>query len=245
MARSLRDELDRTQEALGLEPEGTLAAVEGAGVPEGSPEPATSGQEAAQAPEATQALIDPNRPPEAPPTGLEPWGTGGPMRDPHLARLERIAVLVSKAVTLPDDLKGKPGSVLLLLLTGEELGIPPTEALRHVHVIKGRAALSAQLKAKLARKAGHRWSIADHDEKGCTLVTTCCPNDPPTEATFTIEDAKTAGLLKADSGWTKYPKDMLYARAVSILIRRHCPEVEGASFYSVEEIDGSSAGGYE
>jgi hypothetical protein len=54
--------------------------------------------------------------------------------------------------------------------------------------------------------------------------------------TFTIEDAKRAGLLSKDS-WQKYTKELLVARAISGCARKVFPDVVGG-LYTVEELGG-------
>jgi hypothetical protein len=54
--------------------------------------------------------------------------------------------------------------------------------------------------------------------------------------TFTIEDAKRAGLLNRES-WQKYTKELLVARAISGCSRKVFPDVVGG-LYTVEELGG-------
>jgi len=54
-------------------------------------------------------------------------------------------------------------------------------------------------------------------------------------ATFTIEEAKTAGLAGKDN-WKGYPSDMLFARALTRAQRRYAPDIWGGSVYTPEEV---------
>ena len=56
------------------------------------------------------------------------------------------------------------------------------------------------------------------------------------QASFTIEDAKQAGLIKPDSPWEKYPTDMLLNRATSRAYKRLCPDIFMQSVYVRGEI---------
>ncbi len=56
---------------------------------------------------------------------------------------------------------------------------------------------------------------------------------------FTMDDAKRAQLIKAGSGWTKYPKAMLFARAISQGIRCFAPGCFTMPVYCPGELDQS------
>lgn len=163
---------------------------------------------------------------------LEKWGTGGGVQ--WLAEYERMARLIAGTVTLPDALKS-PRDILAVALTGRELGIGFMESTRLIHIIHGTPALAAELKVKLARRAGHDIRILG--ESAGTISVWCVTHESD-QSVFTIEDAKRAKLVKPNGGWDTYPADLLWARAVTRLIRRHCPEVVGASMRSVEELSG-------
>jgi hypothetical protein len=167
---------------------------------------------------------------------LEKWGTGG--GSAWLAEYERMARLVADAITLPDGLRGKPRDILAIALTGRELGIGFMESTRMIAIIHGRPAIAAELKVKLARREGH--DIRQTSVEPALLHGTAvrCVTHNSDIATFTIEDAKAAKLVKAGGAYETYESDMMWARAVTRLIRRHCPEVVGASLRSVEELNG-------
>ena len=55
-------------------------------------------------------------------------------------------------------------------------------------------------------------------------------------STFTMEDAK-AAKLNAKDNWQKFPRNMLFARAISNGVRWYCPDVfSGAAVYTPDEI---------
>lgn len=61
------------------------------------------------------------------------------------------------------------------------------------------------------------------------------------QVSFTIEDAKQAGLIKPDSAWSKYPTDMLLNRATSRAYKRFCPDIFMQSIYVRGEIGSDPA----
>jgi len=56
-------------------------------------------------------------------------------------------------------------------------------------------------------------------------------------SSFTMDDAKSAGISGKDN-WKKYPRNMLFARAMSNGVRLYCPDVfRGNAVYTEGEID--------
>jgi hypothetical protein len=53
-------------------------------------------------------------------------------------------------------------------------------------------------------------------------------------ASFSIEEAQRAGLIKQGGGWTKFPKDMCFARALSRLARQLFSDVIGMGYVEGE-----------
>ncbi len=107
-----------------------------------------------------------------------------------------------------------PEEALVRLMTGRSLGIPTFIALQHVYDVEGRPSLSAKLKVALCLR--HPDCIYfDHVESDETHATyrTKRRGREEQKRTFTIEDAKRAGLVKPESNWAKWPRRMLQARA--------------------------------
>lgn len=152
-----------------------------------------------------------------------PVAVGRPQGD--LDQTWRFAQVLATANLLPPELRNRPADVLVTILYGQELGLGPMQAIQSIHVIKGRPTLSANLWVALARKAGHKVRKGEHTATSCA-VTVIRSDDPdgPITAEYTIDDAKTAGLL-TNENYRKNPKAMLYARAASTAIRQACPEV--------------------
>ena len=136
---------------------------------------------------------------------------------------------------VPDALKGKPEAIMAAMLTGAELDIPPMQALKSIHVVKGRPALSAELMRALVLRAGHElW----FEEKSATRVIAAGSRKGSTResrVTWTHDQAKNAGLLGKDN-WKHYPEAMLTARATSQLCRDIFPDVLAGLGHSIEEL---------
>lgn len=130
---------------------------------------------------------------------------------------------------------GDVSGVMMIMLSARELGIPSMQALNGgLNIINGKVEISARMMSALIRKSGHSISVKESTENTCTVVGKRSDNGDIDEATYTLEDAKTAGLIKSGGGWQKYPKDMCYARAMSRLARKLFSDVIGIGYVEGE-----------
>lgn len=149
------------------------------------------------------------------------------------AMREQADILV-KSGFLPPDLNTAE-KVIAVLLTGREIGVPPMQAVRGIHVVNGRPSLSAELMLALAYQniAGFRFKIEMTTNEICKIVASRPGGDPVT-IMFTIGDAERAGLARGQN-WIKYPAAMLRARATSAVLRIVAPDaIRG--FHTPEEM---------
>lgn len=105
-----------------------------------------------------------------------------------------------------------PQAALFIILTGRDLGLSPVQSLRSIHVIQGKIEVAADQQLALFKRAGGRAEFKVLTDTEATLALKHANGDKHTE-TFTIEDAKRAGLV--DGNWKKYPKAMLRSRAIT------------------------------
>ena len=152
-------------------------------------------------------------------------------------------VRISSTEFVPRALRGKPDAVLAAVFTGREIGLGPLASLRLVDVIDGTPSLSAELTVALIRAAGHRLILVDESPSSCTVqgIRRENPDDVMT-VMYTLDDAEAAGLVSLDDNgrprarsrqgapmpWERYTSDLLWARAVTRLARRHFPDVTAA-----------------
>lgn len=137
---------------------------------------------------------------------------------------------------LPDHIKS-PGEALAIMLTGQELGLPPMQALRQLHMVKGKVSLSAEAMLALAIKAGlrHQWVTTTADKAQLRLTR---QGFEPYTHTYTMQDAKRAG--NGGGMYSKYPAEMLRARCISGAIRAYCPDILSGT-YTPQEMEEISA----
>lgn len=143
----------------------------------------------------------------------------------NLDEMYRLATALSMSGLIPEALRNKPNDVLVTILYGQELSLSAVQAMQVIDVVKGKPFLRANLWVALARKAGHKVRVVEQTAEQCTIeVVRSDDPDGPMRVTYSMADAKTAGLT-TNANYQKNPKAMLYARAASTAIRQACPEV--------------------
>jgi hypothetical protein len=127
---------------------------------------------------------------------------------------------------------------IVKILAGRELGLPPIAAMTGVNIIKGKVSLSATtMAAVLKRHGNYDYRVLEHSHETCQIEF-FQGKEAIGISEFTMEDARLAGLFdKKDSNYKKYPRNMLFARAMSNGIRWFCPDILGGPAYTPGELD--------
>lgn len=160
-------------------------------------------------------------------------GTDIAVREPM--RLDAAQIkFISGSSFVPPHYRGKLPEIMACIATGRELGLGDMEALRQIYVVDGKPTLSAELMVKLVRRAGHSITGQTAAEKATVRGKRADTGDEIT-VTWTAEDAKRAGL-DGKANWKNYPRQMLWARAVSELCRMLFPDCLSGAAYTEEEI---------
>jgi hypothetical protein len=152
------------------------------------------------------------------------------------AMLKEQAQLAVRSKLLPAGIS-TPEQAVIIALKGREIGVPPMQAFSHIHVIKGKPAISAELMLALIYKncPGSVISYLQTDAHACRIQAKRPGNEKPSEFSFTIEEAKMAGLTSKDS-WRQYPAAMLRARCISLMARAIFPDAIMGCSYVPEEL---------
>ena len=130
---------------------------------------------------------------------------------------------------------GEKAGVMMIMLSARELGIPAMQALNGgLNIINGKVEISARMMGALIRKSGHQIQVKESSDTHCLLIGKRCDTGESQSSSFTIAEAQKAGLIKAGGGWTKWPKDMCYARALSRLARQLFSDVIGIGYVEGE-----------
>ncbi len=102
----------------------------------------------------------------------------------------------------------------------------PLWAAPELTMLRGKLFMSAALLRYLADRSGYRIIRTESSEESCTAsVVHKRTGETIGSSTFTIQEAKRAGLIRTGSAWQTYPARMLWARASTFAIRDHLPEV--------------------
>ena len=136
---------------------------------------------------------------------------------------------------VPRGFWGRPEAMMAAILLGRDLGIPDMIAMRRIYVVSGTPTLSADLVRALIRRAGHSLVYEKRDSEACVLSGTRRDGGDSLTVTWTLEDARTAGLT--GPGWQKYPRAMLDARATTELGRALFSDCLGWAIYAPEDFD--------
>jgi hypothetical protein len=104
-------------------------------------------------------------------------------------------------------------SFAAIVLMGRELGMGTMAACRKLQVIKGTVTERADSQLARFKSCGGRAQFKELSETRAVLVLRHPNGDEHTE-TFTLEDAKRAGLASNDN-YAKHPKAMLRSRAIT------------------------------
>lgn len=147
--------------------------------------------------------------------------------------IARMGVALAKAGFWSDA--RNPEAAAAKILVGRDLGIPPTQALSNVYIVKGKPVIGASILAGLVKRhPNYNYRIIKHDDQVCHLDF-FENGEKCGESIFTIAKAKRAGLMKNPT-WKSYPENMLFARAMSNGVRWHCPDVTGGAVYTPGEL---------
>jgi hypothetical protein len=145
-----------------------------------------------------------------------------------IAYAERIA----KSSMIPPAFRNKPEDVLVTLQMGAELGLAPLQALQNIACINGKPSIYGDAALALVKaspvcddvRENEIGSRGDGDRWGYKCIA-IRKGKAPVEVTFTVADAKKAGLWGKPGPWQNYDKRMLQMRARGFALRDAFPDV--------------------
>lgn len=163
-----------------------------------------------------------------PPRGTDSWVQ---LKDPAT----KLAAEIADTDFVPRGLRNNPPAILAAILFGAEIGLPPMQALSRISVIDGRPSVAAETQRGLIFAAGHELWLVEATTTRVTMAGRRRGSTHVSEVTWTMDDAKRAGLA-AKPSWRSYPRPMLIARASAELARLVFPDVIGG-MSALEELD--------
>lgn len=129
---------------------------------------------------------------------------------------------------------------IVKVMAGQELGFAPIASMTGVYIVKGKVSLSANLIAAAVKRSGrYTFRVRKHDATVCEVEFFECDKLGNKESigfsSFSIEEARAAKLTDSAT-WKNFPRNMLYARAISNGAKWHCPDVFGGPVYTPDEL---------
>ena len=129
------------------------------------------------------------------------------------------------------DIKSAQQAVVKIM-AGAEMGISPFQAMSGIHIIQGKPTIGAGLMASMVKASGkYNYRVLEMTEKNCQIEFFEQGQSIGISA-FSIEDAKKAGTKNID----KFPRNMLFARALSNGVKWYCPDIYEGPVYVPEEM---------
>ena len=149
----------------------------------------------------------------------------------------QLADKICETEFVPARLRKRPAAVMACILSGEEAGVGPMQSLRQIFVTDdGKVGMAAELMRSLVLREGHEIWPEDYNNTRVTMAGRRRGQETPTRVTWTIDDAKKAGLMNRRN-WQNYPRAMLTARATTELCRLIFADVIAGISYSLEELE--------
>jgi len=138
--------------------------------------------------------------------------------------------MLSNSNMVPKAYQGKPQDILVCVQWGMEMGLAPMQALQNIAVINGKPSVYGDAMMALVQASSVCEDIEERMEgEGTPNPQAVCvayrKGRKPVIATFSVEDAKRAGLWGKQGPWTAYPKRMLQMRARGFALRDAFPDV--------------------
>jgi len=122
---------------------------------------------------------------------------------------------------------------IVKIQAGQEIGIPPFAAMTGIHIIQGKPTIGAGLIASRVKGSGkYDYKVIEASDKNCS-IDFYQGKEKIGNSSFSIEDAKKALTKNID----KFPKNMLFARAISNGVKWYCPDVFSGPVYTPEEME--------
>lgn len=137
------------------------------------------------------------------------------------------------------DVKSQAQAVVKIL-AGREVGLTPFQSMKDIYIVNGKLAMQANAMASLVKtnpKYDYKVEIITNEE--CKISFWEIKGDKKEEigiSTFTVKDAAKAGVINKDP-WKAYPRNLLFARALSNGVRFYCPDT-CCGWHIVDEMEG-------
>ncbi len=158
-------------------------------------------------------------------TAVTPRGMAFDLSPQTFDQAMKFSQMLADSELVPKDFRGKPGNCLIAMQWGSELGLKPLQALSNIAVVNGRAALWGDAVIALVRSSPLCEYVQESDDGYTATCRAKRRGEPEQVVTFSMDDAKQAGLAGKQGPWTQYPKRMRQMRARAFALRDVFPDV--------------------
>jgi RecT family len=159
-----------------------------------------------------------------------------------------LARMIATSPLCPLALRGREADVLLVMMTGAEIGLTTMQSLRNLYIVEGRIGMSAALIRGRCQKHGDcvLFEVAEADAAHAVVEVKKRGWPASRRVAWSIADAERAGLIKEDqpdSPWRRWPQEMCVARATTRAASMYFPEITSGLLSEEDLRDMSSAAG--
>ncbi len=131
----------------------------------------------------------------------------------------RMAEILADSDFVPKDYKGKPGNCLVAMQWGHEIGLKALQSIQNIAVINGRPSLWGDAMIGLVRAHPLCEFIIETDDGHTATCRVKRRGEPEQARSFSMDDAKLAGLIGKQGPWQQYPKRQRQMRARGFALR--------------------------
>jgi len=151
-----------------------------------------------------------------------------------------VAEFLSKSDLIPKGFQGAPNNILIAGAMGARLGLDLFSSLAGIAVVNGRATLWGDALLAVCQQhpqfEDYNQEVTGEGDAMQATVTVKRKGRSPVVETFSMADAKRAGLAGKQGPWSQYPKRMLALRARAFALRTAFADAL-AGFHAREEIE--------
>ena len=158
-----------------------------------------------------------------------------------MSLLKQVCADLAASGMVPDHWQSRPAAMFMAAMRGREMGFSPVESIMEVFWLspKGRLGFYTNKLLQKMHQGGVKTKVIEHTSERCEVLFTPPGDHEPVTISFDIAEAKAAGLVKPDSNWLKWAKDMVWARVIGRGWRALVGTFDGstATAYTKEEVE--------
>lgn len=163
------------------------------------------------------------------------------------AEAMELAKTLASSQLIPKAFQQRPDDVFVAMMWSHSLGIPIVQGLQGIAVINGKPSLYGDALLAVCMGSGQMADIEETVTGSADNLTATCKvtrrgKPTPVVSTFSIADARAAGLLGKPGPWKQYTSRMLKMRARAFALRDAFPDVLSgiASAEEMQDVEGTA-----